>query len=159
MNNDIINYNLSTIYDNPDSTFTVDKEGKLDTISKFNFLGRFIEWIRDLASGGKRSQHTNEVIIDTLENVVKNLNEGQPNSFYFPDNDRLTFTLLGKSSVHCYKWNHPLNLFADQVINSSLKKKPDILRLTQQIKDIALPIIQFLNQSERDKLFQYPFNV
>lgn len=161
----VINFNASIIYDNPSSIFIADKQGKLETISRFNLFGRIIEWFKDLKSGGERSTRTDKAITDTLDKILASLKSGSPNSFYIQDNDRLSspFTPISlfykHLPVHLYKYNHPVDQFSDKIINSPLGKKTGISQIAQQMKEIALPIITSLNENQKETLFNTPWNV
>ncbi len=163
MRKEIADYNASMIYDCPNSVFIADAEGQLNTISKFNLLGRLIEWFRDLVSGWERSQHTDKAIIDTLNSILEYLKTGASDSFYIQDNDRLLFPSLDipvfYNQIHLYQYNHPVDKFSDRIMNSSLGNKPGISQIAEQMKEIALPIIQSLSAKQKEDLFNAPFNV
>ncbi len=171
MKDNIVNYNLSIIYEHPNSIFVANEEGKLDTISSFNVVGRLIEWIKDVRSGKERSTHTHKVLIHTLEKVVENVE--QKGYFCFSDPDRLqpTFSLTGlcyallrgcryeRLPVYKFRYYHPIDALADKILGSSLNKKSDIRQLAKQIKESSIPLLQALSESRRQELFEKPFNV
>jgi hypothetical protein len=165
MDKEIVDYNTSVIYDDTNSIFVADEKGKLGTISRFNLFGRVIEWFKDLKSGWERSKRTDKAITDTLEKILENLKSRSPNSFYIQDNDRLIspfhpISLFYKRlPVHLYKYNHPVDQFSDKIINSSLSSKPRISQIAQQMKEIALPIIESLNDNQKKDLFDKPWNI
>ena len=162
MDRETANYNASVIYDSPNSIFVADENGKLDTISRFNLLGRIIEWVKDLRSDGERSKGADKAVTETLEKIHENVKAG---SFYIQDNNRLSSPIWlisffhGPLPVHIYQFNHPLDEFSDKVINSSLGSKPEIGQIAQQIKEIALPLINALSEDEKNDLFKTPQNV
>ncbi len=59
--------NAAVLYDHPNAIFKSGKNGQLMTISQYNFIGRFIEWVKDKVSGGERSERVNALILKTFD--------------------------------------------------------------------------------------------
>ncbi|KAF3363177.1 hypothetical protein PHSC3_000246 [Chlamydiales bacterium STE3] len=52
-------------FESPSDIFVADANGKLKRISRFNLLGRFIEWIKDWNTKWKRSENTDQIFKKT----------------------------------------------------------------------------------------------
>ena len=73
MDESVIRYNAKKIYTSGDldkKIFTVDSKGKLHTISKFNYLGRFINWCRGKLSKESNREKTCRVFDATIQGMI-----------------------------------------------------------------------------------------
>jgi hypothetical protein len=81
MNVETAKQNAAILYDNPHAIFKAGKSEKLETISKYNLIGRLVEWVKDKRSGGERKANTDKLISDTLDTIQSHIKE----CLYFPE--------------------------------------------------------------------------
>lgn len=149
----IANHNIVEFFENPHDIFVADANNNLRSISKFNLVGRFIEWFKDLYSKGKRSAHTDQVFRATLEMIQINIDQDPKNNFYFAS---YTPGLPHFLRYGVDYFNRPMSALADKIMTSSLDRKPGIHEIAMKIKIKTLDILKGLSEQEKDELFKYP---
>lgn len=146
--------NIGIIFRDPQGIFVADNDGKIARISRFNLIGRFVEWIKDLSSKGERSARTSKVVRETMDTILRNLENDPKNNFYFTGDDTPLFP-----GFKVYTYNHPMSDLADKMINTHFNNMPEIKEKIVKIKNLTLPILNDLNETEKNKLFHECTNV
>jgi hypothetical protein len=59
------------------SILDVDGKGRLSIISEWNYIGRFIKWVRDWCTNGSVTERINCAVKKTLEDIIASNEEGK----------------------------------------------------------------------------------
>lgn len=129
-----VQHNAGVIHKNPNAIFKAGKNGKLDTIAKWNLISRAVEWIKNKSSDGDRKDHLNHIFKQTLGTIDQNLDKyaidhKQPKLALFdPLPSKSIFPKLNKTySVTFHK-------LAEEILSSESIKNKDVRALAEKIR-------------------------
>lgn len=147
--------NAIEFFNSPGDIFVGNQDGKLIRISKFNLLGRFVEWIKDWNSNWKRSENTDKIFKESLEVILSNLKSDPKNNYSFVSCCTPKLPCFKKYAVD-YSHKTMVNL-ADRVMSSLFGTKPEIRQIAVQIQITTSEILKNLSEEEKNKLAEHPF--
>lgn len=133
-----VNYNLKVLNLYTNETFWVEKdkhshELKLKPIPNWHIVGRFVEWIKDLASCGKRSQLVHDLMVQTLKDAYNN------NILMIEDPGPLLFLERAfgfRAASRRENWV-PITNLTTKILKSKHLKDPEIVTLCNKIAENA----------------------
>lgn len=127
----IVNQNSSTKYVDKKCNLSVDSDGRLFTISKFNFIGRLIKWFANL--DGSVDKQINLIVLRTLESIkdCNSMHAGQPqNMIYLTIKSRKIFF-----NTDYYSSHYPAYYLGERILACQRFQTPQIRTALEDIKE------------------------
>jgi hypothetical protein len=114
-----LEHNAEILWNSSDSTIFNLDGNRLSTISRWNFIGRFIKWIKD--RDGSLTAKINDVVKNTFETIA-GVNEGKTNFIckggkklvYVHDKGKGLWAFLF-DATYAYSKQYPAYLMADKI--------------------------------------------